>query len=150
MKRKTFQKRLMAFGIQRNEASELSRKIKAAYPRMKESDAIGACATAYIMAPAKARLEICCGYYFGVKDGLKKQGLKETKENAFLSAFSAANNLLYYAAMNRAECELFYGDDQEEIVADPKKYPDLMMCVKVGDVLGARWKRISGLVEEPC
>ena len=63
MKRKTFQKRLMAKGVQRNEAAYLSSEIcKTHFPRG-TSYAIGTCILAHVMAPTQVRMETCAGYY---------------------------------------------------------------------------------------
>lgn len=63
MRRKTFQKQLMAKGIQRNGAAYLSREIcKTHFPRG-TSYAIGTCILAHVMAPTQVRMETCAGYY---------------------------------------------------------------------------------------
>ena len=59
MKRKTFQKRLMAKGIQRNEAAYLSREIcKTMYERGNPS-ALGVCLVTHIMKPIHAPISAC-------------------------------------------------------------------------------------------
>lgn len=63
MKRKTFQKQLMAKGIQRNEAAYLSREICKMHFQRGTSYAIGTCILAHVMAPTQVRMETCAGYY---------------------------------------------------------------------------------------
>ena len=63
MKRKTFQKRLMAVGIQRNEAGALSREIcKTMYERGNPS-ALGVCLVAHIMRPLNPPISAAESYY---------------------------------------------------------------------------------------
>lgn len=140
MKRKTFQKRLMAFGIQRNEASALSRKIKAAYPVMKESDAIGTCILAHVMAPTQVRMETCAGYYMNAYTEICPNG--PVLPNLFLPvlvALQAAERMITEIAFRRAEDALFYADNTIVLQADPKQYPDLVQCIARGKAVLDRW-----------
>ena len=126
MKRKTFQKRLMAFGIQRNEASALSREIcKTMYERSNPS-AIGVCVVAHIMRPLNPPISAAESYYAASHASLflSRNG-HVVKSQA---AFDAAWMYIRDVAETR-EPDLYYKDEvTREINAD--RYPDLGQCLK--------------------
>lgn len=126
MKRKTFQKRLMAFGIQRNEAGMLSREIcKTMYERGNPS-AICVCLVAHIMKPIHAPIQ-ACENYFGSQHAmlfLSANGHVLKRD----AAFGAAWMYIRDVAESR-EHGLYYKDEvTREINAD--RYPDLGQCLK--------------------
>lgn len=133
MKRKTFQKRLMAVGIQRNEADLLSREIcKTMYERGNPA-AIGVCLVAHIMAPTQVRMETCAGYYINAYSEICPNG--PVLPNLFLPvvvALQAAERMITETAIRRAEDAHFYADNTIVLQADPKQYPDLVQCIARG------------------
>ena len=140
MKRKTFQKKLMAKGIQRNEAAYLSREIcKMHFPRG-TSYAIGTCILAHVMAPTQVRMETCAGYYINAYSESCPNG--PVLPNLFLPvvvALQAAERMITAIAIRRAEDALFYADNTIVLQADPKQYPDLVQCIARGMAVLDRW-----------
>lgn len=140
MKRKTFQKRLMAIGIQRNEAAYLSREIcKTHFPRG-TSYAIGTCILAHVMAPTQVRMETCAGYYINAYSEICPNG--PVLPNLFLPvvvALQAAERMITEIAIRRAEDAHFYADNTIVLQADPKQYPDLVQCIARGKAVLDRW-----------
>lgn len=140
MKRKTFQKRLMAKGIQRNEAAYLSREIcKTHFPRG-TSYAIGTCILAHVMAPTQVRMETCAGYYINAYSESCPNG--PVLPNLFLPvvvALQAAERMITAIAIRRAEDAHFYADNTIVLQADPKQYPDLVQCIARGMAVLDRW-----------
>lgn len=126
MKRKTFQKRLMAVGIQRNEASALSREIcKTMYERGNPA-ALGVCLVAHIMKPIHAPIQ-ACENYFGSQHAmlyLSGNGHVLIRDAAFGAAW------MYIRDVGESrEHGLYYKDEvTREINAD--RYPDLGQCLK--------------------
>lgn len=136
MKRKTFQKRLMAIGIQRNEAAYLSREIcKTLFPR-DTSYAIGTCLLAHVMAPTQVRVEICEGYYMNAYTEICQNGQLFLPD---LVALQAAEWMITEIALRRAEDAHFYADNTIVLQADPKQYPDLVQCIARGKAVLDRW-----------
>ena len=140
MKRKTFQKLLMAKGIQRNEAAYLSREIcKMHFPRG-TSYAIGTCILAHVMAPTQVRMETCAGYYINAYSEICPNG--PVLPNLFLPvvvALQAAECMITEIALRRAEDAHFYADNTIVLQADPKQYPDLVQCIARGMAVLDRW-----------
>ena len=140
MKRKTFQKRLMAIGIQRNEAAYLSSEIcKTHFPRG-TSYAIGTCLLAHVMAPTQVRMETCAGYYINAYSEICQNG--QVFPDLFLPvlvALQAAERMITEIALRRAEDALFYADNTIVLQADPKQYPDLVQCIARGMAVLDRW-----------
>ena len=140
MKRKTFQKRLMAKGIQRNEAAYLSSEIcKTHFPRG-TSYAIGTCILAHVMAPTQVRMETCAGYYINAYSEICQNG--QVFPNLFLPvlvALQAAERMIAEIALRRAENAHFYADNTIVLQADPKQYPDLVQCIARGMAVLDRW-----------
>ena len=140
MKRKTFQKLLMAKGIQRNEAAYLSREIcKMHFPRG-TSYAIGTCILAHVMAPTQVRMETCAGYYINAYSESCPNG--PVLPNLFLPvvvALQAAEWMITEIALRRAEDAHFYADNTIVLQADPKQYPDLVQCIARGMAVLDRW-----------
>ena len=140
MKRKTFQKRLMAVGIQRNEAAHFSREIcKTHFPRG-TSYAIGTCILAHVMAPTQVRMETCAGYYINAYSEICQNG--QVFPNLFFPvvvALQAAEWMITEIALRRAEDAHFYADDTIVLQADPKQYPDLVQCIARGKAVLDRW-----------
>lgn len=133
MKRKTFQKQLMAKGIQRNEAAYLSSEIcKTLFPR-DTSYAIGTCLLAHVMAPTQVRVEICAGYYMNAYSEICPNG--PVLPNLILPvvvALHAAGRMITETAIRRAEDAHFYADNTIVLQVDPKEYPDLAQCIALG------------------
>lgn len=126
MKRKTFQKRLMAVGIQRNEAGALSREIcKTMYERGNPS-ALGVCLVAHIMKPIHAPIQACENYFGSQHAMLYLSG------NGHVLKRDAAPNAAWMYIRDVAESRergLYYKDEvTREINAD--RYPDLGQCLK--------------------
>lgn len=140
MKRKTFQKQLMAKGIQRNEAAYLSSEIcKTLFPR-DTSYAIGTCLLAHVMAPTQVRMEVCAGYYMNAYSEICQNG--QVFPNLFLPvlvALQAAERMITEIALRRAENAHFYADNTIVLQADPKQYPDLVQCIALGQGVLDRW-----------
>ena len=140
MKRKTFQKKLMAKGIQRNEAAYLSSEIcKTHFPRG-TSYAIGTCILAHVMAPAQVSMETCEGYYINACSEICQNELDSP--NPFLPfpvALHAAEQMITEIAICRAEGAHFYADNTIVLQADPKQYPDLVQCIARGKAVLDRW-----------
>ena len=140
MKRKTFQKKLTAKGIQRNEAACLSREIcKTHFPRG-TSYAIGTCLLAHVMAPTQVRMETCAGYYINAYSEICPNG--PVLPNLFLPvvvALQAAEWMITESAIRRAEDAHFYADNTIVLQADPKQYPDLVQCITRGMAVLDRW-----------
>ena len=140
MKRKTFQKQLMAKGIQRNEAAYLSSEIcKTHFPRG-TSYAIGTCILAHVMAPTQVRMETCAGYYINAYSEICQNG--QVFPDLFLPvlvALQAAERMITEIALRRAEDALFYADNTIVLQADPKQYPDLVQCISRGKAVLDRW-----------
>lgn len=140
MKRKTFQKQLMAKGIQRNEAAYLSREIcKTHFPRG-TSYAIGTCILAHVMAPTQLRMETCAGYYINAQSEICQSW--QDSPNPFLPvpvALHAAEQMITEIALRRAEDAHFYADNTIVLQADPKQYPDLVQCIARGMAVLDRW-----------
>ena len=140
MKRKTFQKKLMAKGIQRNEAAHFSREIcKTHFPRG-TSYAIGTCILAHVMAPTQVRMETCAGYYINAYSEICPNG--PVLPNLFLPvvvALQAAGRMITESAIRRAEDAHFYADNTIVLQADPKQYPDLVQCIARGNAVLDRW-----------
>lgn len=140
MRRKTFQKRLMAIGIQRNEAAYLSSEIcKTHFPRG-TSYAIGTCILAHVMAPTQVRMETCAGYYINAYSEICQNG--PVLPNLFLPvvvALQAAERMITETAIRRAEDAHFYADNTIVLQADPKQYPDLVQCIARGMAVLDRW-----------
>ena len=140
MKRKTFQKKLMAKGIQRNEAAYLSGEIcKTHFPRG-TSYAIGTCILAHVMAPTQVRMETCAGLYIIAYSEICPNG--PVLPNLFLPvvvALQAAERMITEIAIRRAEDALFYADNTIVLQADPKQYPDLAQCIARGMAVLDRW-----------
>lgn len=129
MKRKTFQKQLMAEGIQRNEAAYLSREIcKTLFPR-DTSYAIGTCLLAHVMAPTQVRVEICAGYYMNAYTEICQNGQLFLPD---LVALQASERMITEIALLRAEEKHFYADNTIVLQVDPKEYPDLAQCIALG------------------
>ena len=129
MKRKTFQKRLMAIGIQRNEAAYLSREIcKTLFPR-DTSCAIGTCILAHIMAPTQVRMETCAGHYMNAYTEICQNGQLFLPD---LVALQASERMITEIALLRAEEKHFYADNTIVLQVDPKEYPDLAQCIALG------------------
>lgn len=133
MKRKTFQKRLMAEGIQRNEAAYLSRKIcKTHFPRG-ISHAIGTCLLAHVMAPTQVKMEVCAVYYINAYSEICQNG--QVFPNLFLPVLvtlQAAERMITEIALSRAEDAHFYADNRIVLQVNPKEYPDLAKCIALG------------------
>lgn len=140
MKRKAFQKQLMAKGIQRNEAAYLSSEIcKTHFPRG-TSYAIGTCILAHVMAPTQVRMETCAGYYINAYSEICPNG--PVLPNLFLPvvvALQAAERMITETAIRRAEDAHFYADNTIVLQADPKQYPDLVQCIARGMAVLDRW-----------
>lgn len=140
MKRKTFQKQLMAKGIQRNEAAHFSREIcKTHFPRG-TSYAIGTCILAHVMAPTQVRMETCAGYYINAYSESCPTG--PVLPNLFLPvvvALQAAEWMITEIALRRAEDAHFYADNTIVLQADHKQYPDLVQCIARGMAVLDRW-----------
>lgn len=142
MKRKTFQKQLMAEGIQRNEAAYLSREIcKTLFPR-DTSYAIGTCLLAHVMAPTQVRVATCAGYYVNAYTEICQNG--QVFPNLFLPvlvALQAAERMITEIALIREKEKHFYAENTLVLQVDPKEYPDLAQCIALGqDVLdNHRW-----------
>ena len=140
MKRKTFQKLLMAKGIQRNEAAYLSSEIcKTHFPRG-TSYAIGTCILAHVMAPTQVRMETCAGYYINAYSEICQNG--QVFPDLFLPvlvALQAAERMITEIALRRAEDAHFYADNTIVLQADPKQYPDLVQCIARGMAVLDRW-----------
>lgn len=140
MKRKTFQKQLMAKGIQRNEAAYLSSEIcKTHFPRG-TSYAIGTCILAHVMAPTQVRMETCAGYYINAYSEICPNG--PVLPNLFLPvvvALQAAERMITETAIRRAEDAHFYADNTIVLQADPKQYSDLVQCIARGKAVLDRW-----------
>ena len=126
MKRKTFQKRLMAVGIQRNEAGALSREIcKTMYERGNPA-ALGVCLVAHIMKPIHAPIQACENYFGSQHAMLYLFGNGHVGISR--AAFGAAWMYIHDVAESR-ENGLYYKDEvAREINAD--RYPDLGQCFK--------------------
>lgn len=142
MKRKTFQKRLMAEGIQRNDAAYLSREICKTHFDRGTSYAIGACLLAHVMAPTQARMEICECYYINAYSEICQKG--QVFPNMFLPvlvALQAAERMIYDLAMLRAESAHLYADNAVILQVDPKEHPDLVRCIARGQTVldNHRW-----------
>nr|DAR20454.1 MAG TPA: hypothetical protein [Caudoviricetes sp.] len=140
MKRKTFQKRLMAKGIQRNEAAYLSREICKMHFQRGTSYAIGTCILAHVMAPTQVRMETCAGYYINAYSEICPNG--PVLPNLFLPvvvALQAAERMITETAIRRAEDAHFYADNTIVLQADPKQYPDLVQCIARGNAVLDRW-----------
>ena len=133
MKRKTFQKQLMAEGIQRNEAAHFSREIcKTLFPR-DTSYAIGTCLLAHVMAPTQVRVEVCAWYYCNAYSEICQNG--QVFPDLFLPvlvALQAAERMITETAIRRAEDAHFYADNTIVLQVDPKEYPDLAQCIALG------------------
>ena len=133
MRRKTFQKQLMAKGIQRNEAAYLSSEIcKTHFPRG-TSYAIGACILAHVMAPTQVRMETCAGYYINAQSEICQSW--QDSPNPFLpvpAALHAAEQMITEIALCRAENAHFYADNRIVLQVNPKEYPDLAQCIALG------------------
>lgn len=140
MRRKTFQKQLMAKGIQRNEAAYLSSEIcKTHFPRG-TSYAIGTCILAHVMAPTQVRMETCAGYYINAYSEICPNG--PVLPNLFLPvvvALQAAERMITEIALRRAEDAHFYADNTIVLQADPKQYLDLVQCIARGMAVLDRW-----------
>ena len=140
MRRKTFQKQLMAKGIQRNEAAYLSSEIcKTHFPRG-TSYAIGTCILAHVMAPTQVRMETCAGYYINAQSENCQSW--QDSPNPFLPvpvALHAAEQMITEIALCRAEKAHFYADETIVLQADPKQYPDLVQCIARGKAVLDRW-----------
>ena len=140
MRRKTFQKQLMAKGIQRNEAAYLSSEIcKTHFPRG-TSYAIGTCILAHVMAPTQVRMETCAGYYINAQSENCQSW--QDSPNPFLPvpvALHAAEQMITEIALCRAEKAHFYADETIVLQADPKQYPDLVQCIARGKDVLDRW-----------
>ena len=126
MKRKTFQKRLMAVGIQRNEAGALSREIcKTMYERGNPA-ALGVCLVAHIMNPIHAPIQACENYFGSQHAMLFLSGNGHVLKRD--ATFGAAWMYIRDVAESR-EHGLYYKDEvTREINAD--LYPDLGQCLK--------------------
>lgn len=126
MKRKTFQKQLMAIGIQRNEADSLSREIcKTMYERGNPA-ALGVCLVAHIMKPIHAPIQACESYFGSQHAMLYLSGNgHDLKRDAALGAA-----WMYIRDVGESrEHGLYYKDEvTREINAD--RYPDLGQCLK--------------------
>lgn len=133
MKRKTFQKQLMAEGIQRNEAAYFSREICKTHFSRDTSHAIGTCLLAHVMAPMQVRMEVCAGYYCNAYSEICQNG--QVFPNLFLPvlvALQAAERMITEIALRRAEDAHFYADNCIELQVNPKEYPDLAQCIALG------------------
>ena len=133
MRRKTFQKQLMAKGIQRNEAAYLSSEICKTYFPRGTSYAIGTCILAHVMAPTQVRMETCAGYYINAYSEICPNG--PVLPNLFLSdlvALQASEQMITEIALLRAEEKHFYADNTIVLQVDPKEYPDLAQCIALG------------------
>lgn len=140
MKRKTFQKLLMAKGIQRNEAAYLSSEICKTHFQRGTSYAIGTCILAHVMAPTQVRMETCAGYYINAYSESCPNG--PVLPNLFLPvvvALQAAERMITEIALRRAEDAHFYADNTIVLEADPKQYPDLVQCIARGMAVLDRW-----------
>lgn len=140
MKRKTFQKQLMAKGIQRNEAAYLSSEICKTHFQRGTSYAIGTCILAHVMAPTQVKMETCAGYYINAYSESCPNG--PVLPNLFLPvlvALQAAERMITEIALRRAEDALFYADNTIVLQADPKQYPDLVQCISRGNAVLDRW-----------
>ena len=140
MKRKTFQKQLMAKGIQRNEAAHFSREICKTHFSRDTSHAIGTCLLAHVMAPTQVRMETCAGYYINAYSEICPNG--PVLPNLFLPvvvALQAAERMITEIALRRAEDAHFYADNTIVLQADPKQYPDLVHCISRGKAVLDRW-----------
>lgn len=136
MKRKTFQKRLMAFGIQRNEAGALSREIcKTMYERGNPS-ALGVCLVAHIMRPLNPPINAAESYFAASHCSLFLSGNGHVGKSQ--AAFGAAWMYIRDVAESR-ENVLYYKDEvTREINAD--RYPDLGRCLKrLSDAINRRY-----------
>lgn len=132
MKRKTFQKQLMAKGIQRNEAAYLSREIcKMQFPRG-TSYAIGTCILAHVMAPTQVRMETCAGYYCNAYSEICQNGQLFLPDRVALQASEWMITEIALLRALRAEEKRFYADNTIELQVDPKEYPDLAQCIALG------------------
>ena len=126
MKRKTFQKRLMAFGIQRNEACALSREIcKTMYERGNPA-APGVCLVAHIMKPIHAPIQACENYYGSQHAMLYLSGNGHVLKRD--AAFGAAWMYIRDVAESREDALIHKDAVMREINAD--RYPDLGQCLK--------------------
>lgn len=133
MKRKTFQKKLMAKGIQRNEAAHLSSEICKTHFQRGTSYAIGTCILAHVMAPTQVRMETCAGYYINAYSEICPNG--PVLPNLFLPvlvALQAAERMITEIALRRAENAHFYADNRIVLQVNPKEYPDLAQCIALG------------------
>ena len=140
MKRKTFQKKLMAKGIQRNEAAYLSSEICKTHFQRGTSYAIGTCILAHVMAPTQVRMETCAGYYINACSEICQSW--QDSPNPFLPvpvALQAAERMITAIAIRRAEDAHFYADNTIVLQADPKQYPDLVQCIARGKAVLDRW-----------
>ena len=126
MKRKTFQKRLMAFGIQRNEAKELSRKIcKTMYERSNPS-ALGVCMVAHIMRPLNPPICAAENYFSASHCSLFLSGNGHVGK--IHAAFGASWMYIRDVAESRENALYCKDEVTREINAD--RYPDLGQCLK--------------------
>lgn len=136
MKRKTFQKQLMAEGIQRNEAAYFSREIcKTMYERGNPS-ALGVCLVAHIMKPIHAPIQACESYFGSQHAMLYLSGNGHVLKRD--AAFGAAWMYIRDVAESR-EHGLYCKDEAtREINAD--RYPDLGQCLKrLSDAINRRY-----------
>ena len=126
MKRKTFQKQLMAKGIQRNEAAYLSSEIcKTMYERGNPA-ALGVCLVAHIMKPIHAPIQACENYFGSQHAMLYLSGNGHVLIRD--AAFGAAWMYIRDVAESREDVLLYKDDVMREINAD--RYPDLGQCLK--------------------
>ena len=126
MKRKTFQKQLMAKGIQRNEAAYLSSEIcKTMYERGNPA-ALGVCLVAHIMKPIHAPIQACENYFGSQHAMLYLSGNGHVLIRD--AAFGAAWMYIRDVAESREDALLYKDDVMREINAD--RYPDLGQCLK--------------------
>lgn len=127
MKRKTFQKRLMAFGIQRNEAGALSREIcKTMYERGNPS-ALGVCLVAHIMRPLNPPICAAESYYAASHSSLflSRNGHVAKSHAAFVAA------LMYIRDVAETRENGLYYKDEVTREINAARYPDLGQCLKL-------------------
>ena len=126
MKRKTFQKWLMAFGIQRNEASTLSREICETMYERSNPSALGVCIVANIMRPLNPPIRAVESYYAASHASLFLPRNGHVVESQ--AAFGAAWMYICDVAESRDQCLYCSDEVTREINADC--YPDLRQCLK--------------------
>lgn len=125
MKRKTFKKMLMSFGVPRNDAERLSRNNDALMYRRNSPGSICAALVRYIMQGTELTEKGCedyAGYaYMREAAHLKvPHSMTTILDVVYTASFLAIQDLLGMKPV-------YYADNK--VVLDATKFPDLAMCV---------------------